>query len=743
MGKSFWVAVLFTLVVHQAIAAPTVDLQLLAPNLDNVTSIANAGDGSGRLFLMLQGGRVMMYDGTCVLTPPFLDIRSMVLSNASERGLLGIAFHPGYATNGQFYVFFTALDTSNVVARFTASPPGASTVNTNTMMTVIRLPHPGADNHNGGQLQFGPDGYLYVGPGDGGPGSGCDPANNAQNLGSPLGKLLRLDVSNFSTNYTIPPGNPFIATNGALPEIWAYGLRNPWRFSFDRATGDLFIADVGQSTAEEVDFQPAGSPGGQNYGWRLYEGFCTNCCSVTFSNVPTALPIFDYGHVNGACAIMGGYRYRGSKIPPLAGTYVYGDNCSGQIWGATQNVSSVWGTGSLFSSGFNISTFGEDEDGELYVAKYAASVGAIYRIIWRDTDGDGLPDDWERQFGLSTNNVADASIDTDHDGLSNRQEFLAGTNPTNANDFLRIAGVQKLDSTNVLISFTSSPGKKYNLERSPNLSPGAWSTMATNVAGTGGIVQVTNVVVNPATQRFYRVRLAQGNAAAADDASDPSYTGGWATGSNGGTGFGPWTLTGSGVLGSTTNGYFIGSSLNNASGAGPGIDVAGKSWGIYANSANFTAAYRAFATGSLAVGQTFSLNMDNGLIDAGQPVGFTIRNGNATTGPANYNTGARFEFSFVGPSPTGNYKVMDAAGSRDTGVPYTGTGVRLAFTLTGADTYSLLITDNATGATTTITGTLAGSGSLDSFALYNRNAGVGSLRDVFFNALRVSLFPVP
>ncbi len=498
-----WLSLVAAFVASASLAAPTLDLQLVAANLDEVTSIVHAGDGSGRLFITLQGGRVVVYDGTNVLATPFLDIRPLVLNDSAERGLLSVVFHPGYATNGFFYVYYTALDTSNMVARFMASPPGANSVNTNTMMTVIRLPHPGQLNHNGGDLQFGPDGYLYLGPGDGG--SGCDPPNNAQNLGSPLGKLLRIDVSNFSTNYTIPPTNPFVGTNGARPEIWAYGLRNPWRFSFDRASGDLWIGDVGQNLREEVDLQPAGSAGGQNYGWRLYEGFLTNTCSVTFSNVPTVLPILDYDHGSNRCAIMGGYRYRGTKIPPLYGTYLFADECGGQIYGAVTNASGGWTSMLLTATVFTITTFGEDQAGELYVPQYAIG-GAIYRIVWKDSDGDGMPDDWESQYGLNPTNAADATLDPDGDGFSNLQEFQAGTDPTNAASALRIASVAAL-GTNVVVSFTSVAGKLYRFESAENLVTNVWTTVTNNVHGTGAIVPVTDLGAASLTNRFYRVRL--------------------------------------------------------------------------------------------------------------------------------------------------------------------------------------------------------------------------------------------
>ena len=232
-------------------------------------------------------------------------------------------------------------------------------------------------NHNGGQLRFGPDGYLYIGLGDGG--SGNDPGNRAQNLNTLLGKILRIDVDGASP-YAIPPGNPFQndGNSDTLPEIWAYGLRNPWRFSFDRATGDLFIADVGQSAWEEINFQAAGTGAGANYGWRVMEGaHCTplgggpECFDSSL-----VLPILEYGHTLG-CSVTGGHRYRGAAHPSLAGYFLFGDYCSGRIWGAT-NASGNWVSTELLDTSLNISTFGEDEAGELYLASY--STGTIYRI---------------------------------------------------------------------------------------------------------------------------------------------------------------------------------------------------------------------------------------------------------------------------------------------------------------------------------------------------------------------------
>jgi glucose/arabinose dehydrogenase len=354
-------------------ASPSIALVQVATGLPMVTSITHAGDGSGRLFITLQTGQILIHDGTQVLPTPFLDIGSLVAC-CSEQGLLSVAFHPNYASNGYFYVNYTATPSGSIViARYRVSA-NPNIANPSSAMIVLTIPHPTSAFHNGGQLQFGSDGYLYISVGDGGTGGGP-----AQDLGILLGKILRIDVDG-GTPYAIPPTNPFLSTPGALPEIWAWGLRNPWRFSFDRLTGDLFIADVGEETREEVNFQPATSPGGENYGWPLMEGTACFNPPAGCNDGTLTLPILEYVH-NGDCAITGGYRYRGSQFAALSGLYFYGDLCSGQIWGASQN-GSVWTTTPLLDSPHTISTFGEDEGGELYVAHYSgAADGAISRIV--------------------------------------------------------------------------------------------------------------------------------------------------------------------------------------------------------------------------------------------------------------------------------------------------------------------------------------------------------------------------
>lgn len=436
-----------------ALAQTPIDTELLVSGLNKPTHITHAGDGSGRLFIVLQAGFIRVHDGAQLLATPFLTISNIVhqgsVSGNSEEGLLSVAFHPGYATNGQFFVYFTnANGSSNVVHRFTASPPSTNVVNAATGVTILRIAHPGQSNHNGGQIAFGPDGYLYIGPGDGG--GGCDTPNNAQNINTLLGKLLRLDVSNFTTNYTVPPTNPFVGIAG-LDEIWSTGLRNPWRFTFDRLTGDLFIGDVGQNTNEEIDFQPAASTGGENYGWKCIEGTRTNSCSFDCVAAGMIPPIAEYTHTFG-CSVTGGYVYRGPQIAELSGTYLFSDICSGRIWGATLN--GTWHTNVLLDTTFAVSTFGEDESGELYLAHHANATGAIYRVI----------------PGPRVNDVA-------------------------------------VTGTNVIIRFSTQTGRNYRLERAAAINTNTWTQVGGNVPGTGGTVQVTDGGAATQTNRFYRVRI--------------------------------------------------------------------------------------------------------------------------------------------------------------------------------------------------------------------------------------------
>ena len=371
-----------------AASAPPFVLSL-QPHIEGLSlpvAIAHAGDGSGRLFIVEQAGRILLAGKGAPLPDAFLDITDRVRSGG-ERGLLGLAFPPGYADKGYFYVNYTALNGATTISRFRliAGDPNRADPASEEILLVIAQPYA---NHNGGQIAFSPrDGYLYVGMGDGG--SGGDPQNRAQNPNELLGKLLRLDVEGAvgsGSAYLIPPTNPYTATVGYRPEIWALGLRNPWRFSFDRQTGDLYIGDVGQGLWEEIDYQPASSAGGQNYGWRIMEGaHCYNpdpCDSTGLT-----LPIWEYSHSAGQC-VTGGYVYRGDDYPDLAGMYVFGDYISGAIWGL-RRAGGSWEHDELIQAPFQISAFGEGEDGQLYAAAY--DEGAIYRLVAYTNIPTGAP----------------------------------------------------------------------------------------------------------------------------------------------------------------------------------------------------------------------------------------------------------------------------------------------------------------------------------------------------------------
>ncbi|MBI5639972.1 MAG: PQQ-dependent sugar dehydrogenase [Nitrospirae bacterium] len=349
---------------------PDISVSLAFSGINSPTHIAAAGDGSKRLFITEQRGRVLVIKNGVLQKRPFLDISGRV-SCCGERGLLSIVFPPGFGNKKYFYLNYTDRNGATVVARYRVSAD-ADAADPRTEEIVLTVEQPFA-NHNGGQLAFGPDGYLYIGMGDGG--SAGDPHNHAQNPSSLLGKMLRIDVESGKRPYAIPQDNPFIETKGYRPEIWATGLRNPWRFSFDRKTGDLYIADVGQDRYEEINIEPKGGKGGRNYGWNIMEGMhcyeTENCDRSRLTG-----PVAEYGHSDG-CSVTGGMVYRGEKFSQMHGVYFYGDFCSGKIWGLRQS-GGEWTDKMLRDSGLSISTFGEDEAGELYLADYGR--GNIYRI---------------------------------------------------------------------------------------------------------------------------------------------------------------------------------------------------------------------------------------------------------------------------------------------------------------------------------------------------------------------------
>lgn len=336
------------------------------------TFVTGAGDGSGRLFVVEKAGRIRIVEGGRLLPEPFLDIDDRVKSSGNEQGLLGLAFHPDFERNGRFFVAYTANDDANTLAEFRAAP-GADRADAASERVLLAIDD-FASNHNGGMVAFGRDGYLYFGTGDGG--GGGDPQRNGQNLGALLGKILRLDVDGGETPYGIPRDNPFAALEGARPEVWAYGLRNPWRWSFDRDTGDLWIADVGQNAFEELNFQPASSDGGENYGWNVMEGSsCFRASSCDRDGL--VLPVFAYGRDDG-CSVTGGYVYRGRSEAALRGVYVFTDYCSGNLWLTRRLADGRFETAQHGSAPEGISSFGEDDAGELYAV--ADRGGALYRV---------------------------------------------------------------------------------------------------------------------------------------------------------------------------------------------------------------------------------------------------------------------------------------------------------------------------------------------------------------------------
>jgi glucose/arabinose dehydrogenase len=340
--------------------------------LELPVDIQNAGDGSGRLFIVEKRGRILILKDGQLMPAPFLDIVGKVDSRHTEQGLLGLAFHPPYYQTGLFFVNYTDKNGNTVIARFHVSPDDTNRADPASDVDLLHVAQP-YENHNGGGLAFGPDGYLYIGLGDGG--SAGDPMGNSQNMQTLLGKMLRIDV-NHSSLYTIPADNPF-ATRGGLPEIWAVGLRNPWRFSFDQLKGDMFIADVGQDAWEELDVIPAPrTPGGMNFGWSYFEGMHSYKGQPP-ANVSFTQPVYEYSHSDG-CAITGGYVYRGQMMPEWRGVYFFGDSCSGNIWGLLRPGGRDQQAKILFTTSAQISTFGVDESGELYLADYGS--GSLLKL---------------------------------------------------------------------------------------------------------------------------------------------------------------------------------------------------------------------------------------------------------------------------------------------------------------------------------------------------------------------------
>ena len=378
MKKPFLIAFFLSVLFSTSSMSQDIELQLFASGFSNPIGLHNAGDD--RMFVIERSGsiKILNQDGT-INSTPFLDISNLILSGG-ERGLLGLAFHPNYTNNGYFFVNYTNNNGHTTIARYSVSAanPHVADANSGSVLLTINQPY---SNHNGGNMAFGNDGYLYIATGDGG--SGGDPQDRAQNLNTLLGKMLRINVDNGSP-YSIPNDNPFANDNNSntLPEIWAYGLRNPWRFSFDRQTGDLWIADVGQNNIEEINMVPITSAG-VNYGWRCYEGDQTyNTTGNCPSSTTLMFPIAQYTHSGDGlfkCSITGGYRYRGNTYPNMQGWYFFADYCSNEI-GILTFDGSAWNmTFTPPFSGNNWTAFGEDANGELYLA--GISSGNIYKIV--------------------------------------------------------------------------------------------------------------------------------------------------------------------------------------------------------------------------------------------------------------------------------------------------------------------------------------------------------------------------
>jgi glucose/arabinose dehydrogenase len=356
-------------------------LEIFARGLANPTDIAHAGDE--RLFIVEKAGRIKIVDSNGeVQNDPFLDISGKVNDRASERGLLGLAFHPDYTQNGYFFVNYTNADGHTIVSRYSVDNGNPNQAAPNSEKIIIQIDQP-RSNHNGGDINFGPDGYLYIGMGDGG--AAADPWNNSQNATELLGKMLRIDVDTEDMPYLIPSDNPYFGISTTRNEIWAFGVRNPWRFSFDRE-GNMWTADVGQDTWEEINFQPADSPGGENYGWSCLEGnetYIANRCTLDSSDY--TYPVFIYrNNFSDGCSVTGGYRYQGCTYPRLYDQYIFTDYCTGKFWATWKCPTDTCALPFETQEVANLQdqqfvSFGEDHDGELYVA--AIGLGNIYRVI--------------------------------------------------------------------------------------------------------------------------------------------------------------------------------------------------------------------------------------------------------------------------------------------------------------------------------------------------------------------------
>lgn len=441
--------IVFSSLFTTAAAATPLTTELFASGFDRPIYVTAAPSDHHRLFVVEQGGLIKVVKDGTVLSAPFLDLTGEVSQTGNERGLLGLAFHPSYGSNGFFYVNYTRIsDNATLVERYSVSgtdPDVADVTSGAVVVGPITQPY---GNHNGGCIQFGSDGKLYIGMGDGG--SAGDPQCFAQTGTSLLGKMLRVNDDG-----SVPADNPFVNDPDVLDEIWALGVRNPWRFSFDRQSGDLYIGDVGQQTWEEVDFQPASSTGGENYGWKVMEG--SSCYSTSACDPDTppcndprlTLPLFEYEHKNGLCSVTGGYVYRGCAIPDLQGAYFVGDYCTGVIASIRHNGSQLTAftnrTAELVPDVGSIdliSSFGEDAEGELYIVDlgFGAGDGEIFKIV-----PDAAPVFEDLGFGLAGTDGVVPMLD------------VCGLTGSGESAFLRLRDAAPNATVFVVVAFSTNP----------------------------------------------------------------------------------------------------------------------------------------------------------------------------------------------------------------------------------------------------------------------------------------------
>ncbi|GAB5496791.1 MAG: PQQ-dependent sugar dehydrogenase [Phycisphaerales bacterium] len=422
LKKTFWAA---AALACAGTAQSQVFAQPFASGLDRPVYMVAAPDNPDKFYVIEQEGAIRIIDNGTLLATPFLDIDPIVVGGTgggNEQGMLGLAFSPDYETSGRFFVNYIGAGSDTYVVEYLRSAADPNIADPNSARTIMTIDQP-FSNHNGGWMDFGPDGYLYIATGDGG--SSNDPQNHASRLNTLLGKLLRIDVSDDQVTYTIPADNPFVGTAGAMEEIWAYGLRNPWRTSFDMMTGDLWIADVGQSSREEVNFQSASSAGGEHYGWRCREGLIENPsfpgCTPT---PPTGFtdPIHDYNRSGGRCSVTGGYFYYGCEVPEFEGMYIFGDYCSGDIY--TLDPANGNAVVAVANQGFGVSSFAQDADGEIYVMDlFGGTISKFASAAAVDDNNNGIPDACEE----------DCLADVNGDGEVTPTDFTAWINAFNNN----------------------------------------------------------------------------------------------------------------------------------------------------------------------------------------------------------------------------------------------------------------------------------------------------------------------